>query len=247
MRTNDLLTALLYGLDMALRPTLSNLTASEPDWARESGLRPRDWQRVAKKGLVDRSGSDEQGWAAALTAQGRLAALGGRDPDERWGRSWDGRWRTLMFDLSKPSPALRQQLSRWLHANHFGCLQRSVWITPDECPDVSTQFAERSDSVGEFVVLEATVARGFAGPREVAANSWNFTTIDRAYQDYISFVGQGEPPERAGRVDFAWLREEGSRWRSAVSIDPMLPEALLPDSYLGKRAWALRQKLIAGH
>src|SRR6266513_1066496 len=34
-----------------------------------------------------------------LTAQGRLHALGGRDPQEQWARPWDGRWRLVLFDV----------------------------------------------------------------------------------------------------------------------------------------------------
>jgi phenylacetic acid degradation operon negative regulatory protein len=244
MKTSDLLTALLYGLDMALDPTLPNLTRGVPDWAQEHGLRRRDWERAGRGGWT---GSEEgNDWVGALTETGRLRALGGRDPEERNSRQWDGRWRVLMFDLSNPPAAMRQRLSRWLHANHFGCLQRSVWVTPDACPDISELFAGREQNAGEVVMLESAVLQGFADGKELAESSWDFAAINSGYRSYLDFV-QGAPARpQEGEIDFAWIREEGELWRAVVAKDPMLPSELLPTGYLGGSAWAARRKLIGG-
>jgi DNA-binding transcriptional regulator PaaX len=66
-----------------------------------------------------------------LTEQGRLHALGGRDPAAQWSRHWDGRWRLVLFDVPMEQHIHRGRLRRYLHAKGFGCLQGSVWITPD--------------------------------------------------------------------------------------------------------------------
>ena len=42
-----------------------------------------------------------------------------------------------------------------------------------------------------------------------------------------------------------WLAAERQTWLAAVSLDPFLPEALLPADYLGRQAWAKRETTFA--
>ena len=66
-----------------------------------------------------------------LSTQGRLHALGGRDPEERWARPWDGQWRLVLFDVPTGQNSQRERLRRYLRDKGFGYLQNSVWIRPD--------------------------------------------------------------------------------------------------------------------
>ena len=59
-----------------------------------------------------------------------LKALGGCDPEERWNRGWDGKWRIIVFDLPEKKRGLRNDLRKQLRSARFGGLQRSVWISP---------------------------------------------------------------------------------------------------------------------
>src|SRR5256885_14547230 len=86
---------------------------------------------LEKRQLLERDASIPNDRLYRLSAQGRLHALGGRDPEARWARRWDGFWRMGIFDVPTPQNAQREKLRRYLRDKYFGCLQNSVWITPD--------------------------------------------------------------------------------------------------------------------
>jgi len=53
--------------------------------------------RLEEQQLIERDASTANDRLYRLTAQGRLRVLGGRDPEERWARPWDGQWRLVLF------------------------------------------------------------------------------------------------------------------------------------------------------
>src|SRR5947207_16026845 len=87
--------------------------------------------RLEQRKWVTRKSKARNDRVYRLSAQGRLHALGGRDPEARWGRAWDGRWRLVIFDISSGQNAGREWLRRYLRARGSGCLQHSVWVTTD--------------------------------------------------------------------------------------------------------------------
>ncbi len=244
MRSSDVLTALLYGLDLAMRPTLTNLTGFNDAWIADYGLRQRDFGRLAKEGLIDGKDATGTHWIGALTKKGRLQALGGRDPDERWRRTWDGRWRMLLFDIAQTEGGYRRKLLRWLHANHFGALQQSVWIFPDTCEELTELITDQSESANAVTIVESTACIG-GGDADLVSAAWDFDTINDGYRTYLEFLALRRTPPKNRREGFAWANEERERWETAARRDPMLPNALLPSGYLGGKAWARRQQTIA--
>jgi DNA-binding transcriptional regulator PaaX len=42
-----------------------------------------------------------------------------------------------------------------------------------------------------------------------------------------------------------WLREEQKAWMEVMSVDPLLPESLLPQGYLGQAVWNERVHTMA--
>lgn len=117
-------------MDTLARPTFHNLTESYEGWAYRHGLL-RQTARLEGRKLIERKSGSDRDRLYRLSARGRLHALGGRDPEERWTRSWDGDWRLVIFDVPIRRNAQRERLRRYLRARNFGCLQNSVWITPD--------------------------------------------------------------------------------------------------------------------
>jgi len=41
-----------------------------------------------------------------------------------------------------------------------------------------------------------------------------------------------------------WLAAEREAWMAALTLDPLLPEILLPSNYLGRKAWQQRQAVL---
>src|SRR5207249_9957063 len=76
-----------------------------------------------------------------LTWQGRLHALGGRDPQARWSREWDGRWRLILFDVPTAQNSHRTRLRRYLRDKCFGYLQKDRKSTRLNSSHVSISYA----------------------------------------------------------------------------------------------------------
>ena len=109
-KTEEFLNLLLWSADMLARPTFRNLTDdSYESWAYRNGLM-RQVATLQKQQLLERDASTANDRLYRLTAQGRLHVLGGRDPEERWARSWDGQWRLVLFDLPAGQNAQRERL-----------------------------------------------------------------------------------------------------------------------------------------
>ncbi len=139
-KTELFLYQLLWTADAAMRPTLRNLDSSFEGWCYRRGLL-RQVQRLEQAELLEvKPGSEKLARVGRLTEAGRVQALGGRDPVERWGRPWDRTWRMVMFDLPETERALRTKLRRVLAEQRMGCLQKSVWIAPDPLVDLVEPF-----------------------------------------------------------------------------------------------------------
>ncbi len=84
-----LLFQMLWVADKVMRPTFRNLDISFEGWAYENGLL-QQVQRLEAQGLVESvSDSFDKTRIHRLTEAGRVAALGGRDPETAWKREWD--------------------------------------------------------------------------------------------------------------------------------------------------------------
>ena len=103
-KTDELLYSLLWTCDMIAQPTFRNLTDSFECWAYRNGFR-QQLARLERQNLIESQGETRSDRAYRLTDKGRLQALGGRDPEERWGRHWDGKWRLVLFDYPQAKAA----------------------------------------------------------------------------------------------------------------------------------------------
>jgi phenylacetic acid degradation operon negative regulatory protein len=241
-RTEELLNFLLWSAEVLARPTFRNLTDSYESWAYRNGLM-RCLGSLERQQLVERDSGKPDDRVYRLTWRGRLHALGGLDPQARWSREWDGRWRLVLFDVPTTQNTHRVRLRRYLRDKGFGYLQNSVWITPDSLE------AERQILVGGHVNVESLIlleARPCAGESdaEIVAGAWDFEAINRRYARHIEILGQRPTEslanERTAQALHRWAKTEREAWLDAVTNDPLLPERILPPAYLGQSAWRRR-------
>jgi phenylacetic acid degradation operon negative regulatory protein len=179
-----------------------------------------------------------------LTATGRLHALGGRDPVERWTRRWDGHWRLVLFDVPVEHNSLRNKLRRILHSRGFGFFQRSVWVTPDPVEELRLTLAGATPDVGSLVIMEARPCAGETD-EQIVAGAWDFADINRHYETYQEVLAQC-PNGSRGNIEQlrGWCAQERQAWLAALEHDPLLPECLLPKGYLGRQVWQQRLKVM---
>jgi phenylacetic acid degradation operon negative regulatory protein len=240
--TEGLLTLLLWSADQLMRPTFRNLTDSYEGWAYRNGfLRRIAW--LEKQQLIERDRARPDNRVYRLTWQGRLHALGGRDPQARWSREWDGRWRLVVFDVPTRQNTYRKRLRRYLQSRSFGYLQNSVWITPDALEEERKILLGAKINVESLILLEARPCAG-ESDAEMVAGAWDFQRINRTYTRYLAVLGERPAGplrnQAAAEALLRWAALEREVWLDALTTDPLLPERILPPDYLGKTAWQRR-------
>jgi phenylacetic acid degradation operon negative regulatory protein len=246
-KTEEFLNSLLWTAEMLTRPTFRNLTESYESWAYRNGFF-NQIAKLEKQKLLERDPKFKNDRLYRLTEQGRLHALGGRDPQVQWSRYWDGRWRLVLFDVPMGQNARRERLRRYLRSRTFGCLQGSVWITPDPVHTEREILAEGEINVASLLLLEARPCAG-ESDAEIVAGAWDLERINQRFIRHLKVLDQypsGPLRDAASAKTLQrWAAEEREAWLAAITIDPLLPECLLPPSYLGRRAWRHRRKVLA--
>lgn len=242
----DILVLLLWGLDRLLNPSPARILESFEAWNYRNRLRPQ-LRLLERAKFLEREKANRSG-AFQLTEKGRLAALGGVDPEQRWRRPWDGQWRLLLFDLRSERHKARVRLWRWLRLQRFGYLQNSVWITPDVFDVNIVPLNEETLDAEMCAVMNAQPGSGLSHAA-IVSGAWDFTEINRLYRTHLEVLEDAEGFTQSGRPNSAslrkWLAEERLAWLAASTADPFLPDALLPDGYLGRQAWQKRRSVIS--
>ena len=244
-RTEELLYLLLWSAEQLIYPRFCFLDESFESWAYRNGFL-RELARLEKQRLVERGASNERIYR--LTGQGRICALGGRDPQAEWSRAWDGRWRLVCFDVPTTENNQRRRLRRYLRKKGFGYLQNSIWITPDVLNEENRLIGSMKADVESLILLEARACGG-ESDSDVVGGAWDFRTINRLYQRHLKILKQrpaGKINTQAQAVALRrWAEAERVAWRNAVTGDPLLPKRLLPPGYLGQEAWRRRTHVLA--
>jgi phenylacetic acid degradation operon negative regulatory protein len=238
-KTEELLWMLLWTCEMISRPTYRNLTESFEGWAYRNGFL-RQLQRLEKQQLLECQPAGTGPRLYRLTEAGRMHASGGRDPVAQWKRKWDGRWRLVLFDVPENCRQTRDKLRVHLRHRGFGCLQNSVWITPDDAKTERALLADGPVDVEALIVLEARPCAG-ESDSEIVTGAWDFVKINARYTSYRQLLARRPRKhlntKAAATIFHRWLKEEQHAWKAVMEIDPLLPACLLPREYGGRDAW----------
>lgn len=245
-KTRLLLIQMLWGASRVMHPSFRKLNEGFEAWAYRNGLLRQIYRLEAIGYVESRPEEYDAGRVHRLTEAGRLAALGGRDPQERWERNWDGKWRLFLFDIPESQRIDRQRLTRALASVGCGCMQGSVWISPFRPAGLDKALKEDGSDCSHLMILEAD-SRGREVDRRMVAAAWDFAAINALYRKHLDLLRElpssaaDTTPEALAR----WGEKENDAWLAAVRHDPLLPARLLPKDYLGRKAWRQRTKALA--
>jgi phenylacetic acid degradation operon negative regulatory protein len=245
-KTEELLNLILWSGEFLVNPSWRSLFESYEGWAYRNGLLIQ-LGRLEQRNWVTRNSKERNDRLYHLSAHGRLHALGGRDPEARWRRTWDGCWRLVIFDIPSGQNAEREWLRRYLRGRDFGCLQNSVWIAPDPMEEERRTLSRGSINVESLVFLEARAGAGESN-EEIVGGAWDFDRINQGYSRYLKILARRPDgvikTESAAKKLFRWMSEEREAWLAAIRMDPLLPARLLPGGYLGQKAWRQRIRVM---
>lgn len=238
---------LFWTCETLTHSTFRNLNDSFEGWAYRNGFL-RQLRRLEKQQMIESQPGKSEDRLYRLTQTGQIRALAGRNPEAKWSRFWDGRWRLILFDVPESCSAKRNQLRRYLRKWGFGYLQNSVWVTPDPVDEQRTLLAGGPVNVESMIFLDARPCAGETDA-EIVAGAWDFVEVNRRYAQYQKVLHQ-HPTRRLHGVAGAkalhqWLRLERIAWLKVMDCDPLLPATLLPPDYAGRTIWRERLEVMA--
>jgi phenylacetic acid degradation operon negative regulatory protein len=244
-RTQLLLHHLSWNLGKIMRPTWRNVDRSFESWAYGNGLL-RQIQRLEAQALLESRRDPKTGKRVIrLTEKGLRSCTGALDPEQRWARSWDHKWRMVLFDLPEIDRRQRRKLRTELLQAHFGCLQRSVWISPDSLDEAARNIKSLVVSAGSLLLIEG-IPCGGETPADLVKAAWDFQRIRDAWLELDRHLAK--PPDLSSnqpqRVFQQWSLREQTLVARCLRLDPLLPTKLLPSDYPGRKVWQKRRKTI---
>lgn len=243
-RTELLLYQLGWLSGKVMRPTWRNLDSSFESWAYGNGLL-RQIQRLEAQALIETKMDAQSGERLVrLTEKGAMACRPKNDPVARWTRVWDGKWRMVIFDVPESDRSLRAKMRRRLMLEGFGCLQKSVWISPSPFGAMVEELKGAKVVGGALTLWEASPAAGET-PEDMVREAWNFEEIGRRWQILAEHLEAADDrSEKPGGNLWEWMAKERQLTRACLEVDPLLPEALLPSAYPGRVVWKKREETL---
>lgn len=230
----------------SLRRSLEKENSFET-WVYRNGL-SKQIARLEQQALLERLEDAEKGDRVyRLTELGRVAARGGENPHEQWNRNWDGTWRIVAFDLPEFKHAVREKWRRELRRLKFGCLQGSVWVSPDPVDGIKRALEGAAVHTQRLIFIEGRPAAG-ESDSEIVDAAWNFERIGQLYDqhkrtlDRLNSSAANKPVSRPWLLE--WAKEEHAAWKAILKADPFLPTELLPNKYPGVRGLKLRDTAL---
>jgi len=143
-------------------------------------------------------------------------------------KPWDGRFRSVIFDIKEESKKDRQWIRNKLKDLGFGMLQESVWISvyPIERPLKDFLGGQRLD--GNIVVMVSEILVG--DQKALASYVWKLEDINKKYLKLLD--EWGETKNKKSDTAFRFER----KYFELLLSDPFLPRDLLPEPWYGDRA-----------
>jgi phenylacetic acid degradation operon negative regulatory protein len=156
-------------------------------------------------------------------------------------RAWDGRWRMVVFDFPETARKARDAFRRTLRAQRLGCLQKSVWISPDSIIPEWKRLLEETE-LDEWVLLFESAELGPVDDVEIARKVWSLDELSKRYQQFVrehrDLPGQlrrAGPSGIEGELGRS-VGRESEKYFGLLAEDPMLPRDLLPQGFAGIQA-----------
>lgn len=245
-RTELLLYRIEWMAGKALRPTWRSLDSSFESWAYGSGYL-RQIQRLEAQAFLETRKDPESGKRLIrLTEKGTRVCGLGTDPEERWQRDWDEVWRMVIFDVPERDRNLRGKLRNRLVGEGFGCLQQSVWISPNPFGGLLDELRGEKVEAGSLTLMEARPAAG-EKPVDLAGQAWNFDTIRRVWHELAEHLDLANSLSTEGdrRGFIKWIERERELILKCFRVDPLLPRVLHPADYPGPKVWKQREVVLS--
>lgn len=189
-----------------------------------------------------------EGWLAArrsggsprytLTARGReLIEEGIRRIYGRHRASWDGRWLLVSYSLSEPRRGQRDRLRQGLSFLGLGSLGNGLFVTPHDLRQPVHELIRRY-GVEREVTMHYGTLEWPTDPGQVVSRAWDLRRLEARYAEFLERTNRerGTAAAADDRESFRRRFLLTHEFRRFPFSDPDLPDALLPEGWLGAAA-----------
>lgn len=165
---------------------------------------------------------------------------------------WDGRWHLALTGLGEIGEGRRTRLRRELRWLGFGALGPNIFAHPQADLEALRNMLEGLGLRGEVVVMESRseALAGVEPSDELLGRAFDLSEIAAAYGEFVRrFAPFREDVETGGLAPATAFRLRilmSHEFRRVRLRDPGLPAELLPEAWVGGRAWSLMRDLYDG-
>ncbi len=184
--------------------------------------------KIIKKGKV----------VIKITPKGLAVLSSSLDLEKFQRRTWDKKWRVIIFDVYEKDKKQRERLRAIIKNWGFGMLQESVWISPFPLEEQIREYFSQWRIRGEILVCRAEVLVG--DQKDVAVRVWKLGQLNRRYRKLLGFWQDFGRRKNNKKSAFHFQQ----RYFDLLFSDPFLPVELLPQPWLADRLRALYAKEV---
>jgi phenylacetic acid degradation operon negative regulatory protein len=145
---------------------------------------------------------------------------------------WDGRWQLLTVERVRER-SRRDRLRAGLRYLGYGAIDDGAWLAPRPSSELDSLLD------AEQVRADVFTATHDGATQELVGRVWDLDALAVAYRDWLDaarrIAAQVDPPA-SDRAAFAARSRLVHEWRKFLFTDPWLPDQLLADDWIGRRA-----------
>lgn len=154
---------------------------------------------------------------------------------------WNGEWLVLTITIPNGRRTARRKLYRSLGWAGFGNPTPGLWASahPERQGEARRIIEDLKLSDSTFSFVGASAGIGLSD-RDLVDRAWNLDSIAEYYEELLENY-EGLKPEDGDSILLAQVRLVNDVQRLPF-IDPQLPDSLLPERWIGRRAAAFFQE-----
>jgi phenylacetic acid degradation operon negative regulatory protein len=171
------------------------------------------------------------GYALTPRAVSRLDEAGARIYRTR-DQPWDGRWHLLIIDRVRDR-SRRERLRNGLRYLGYGAIDDTNWLAARPSTELAALLA------AEQVAAEQFSARHDGDTAALARRVWDLEALAASYELWLAAahdIAATMDPPGSDEAAFVARTQLVHEWRKFLFTDPRLPDDLLPNDWIGRRA-----------
>ena len=235
-----------YVKDAGETITLRSLIKIFKEFGFSEGAIRAGLHRMRKNGLVISMKGEDRKIRYKLSEKGMLRLIEGtRRVYEGGRRKWDGKWRIVIYNIPENNREIRDRLRRELKWLGFGMLAQSTWISPNPMEEVVKKFIQDLNNSSSNIHVDIFLSEYLGDPKQLMEKCWNLKEVENEYIKFLEKWGKVLEMIDKFKENEAFITRINlvHEYRKFLNIDPQLPEDLLPQNWVGYKAYELFIKL----